>query len=203
VLRHGGVIIKVRGSNIERSRDDRDWVIPALKMTLLEFVGSNKKLGGEDVCDNFAEELWGHFAELPPAYPLTLESRNIMMDATGHKGFLAGADAVGHHFILEKLDSSWRLFQSYVNGYTATEWCFGQPHENSAWSKWGGGKIITDKQVNDLLDVIIEWQQLVAVMLKRVLLKSVPGIDASIAHRGLLDRPTMFRRRLRRKLKRR
>jgi hypothetical protein len=185
LFRHGGIIINVRGSNIERSRDDRDWIIPSIKMSLLEFVGANEKLGGEDVCHKFAEELWDNFAELPPPHPLTLDHadkyRNIMMDATGHKIFWLALDAVGHHFILEKLDGSWRLFQSYVNGYTAAEWCLGQPHENSAWSKWGGGKILTDKEVNDLLDLIIEWQQLVAVMLKRVLLKSVPEVDASTA----------------------
>eukprot|EP00978_Attheya_sp_CCMP212_P003281 scaffold6794_cov46-Attheya_sp.AAC.1 len=121
------------------------------------------------------------------------------MDATGHNFFWLGLNPAAHHFVLEKMNGSWRVFQSYVSEYSAEDWCLGGRlmQGNIAWSKWGGGKILTDKEVNELLDLVVEWQEVVSLLLKRVLLKSVPGIDDSTAHwlaGSPLDAPEEFRK---------
>jgi hypothetical protein len=198
-------VIHVRESNMDLSHDERDWIIPSkkIKITLLELISAEKSLGRQDVCHKFAEDLWSTMAELPPAQPLTLDHgktfRKDLMDATGHKLFWLGLNPAAHHFVLEKMNGSWRVFQSYVSEYTAADWCFGGRvmQGNIAWSKWGGGKILIDKEVNELLDLVVEWQELVALLLKRVLLKRVPGIDDRTAHwlaGSPLDAPEEFRK---------
>ncbi len=63
-------------------------------------------------------------------------------------------------------------------GYSAGEWCSGHnTRENHAWAKYGGGKLLSDQDINDLLDLVVKWQKLVQVVLKDVLLDAVPGLN--------------------------
>ena len=110
--------------------------------------------------------------------------RNCIMEATGRKLFWLAMDAIGHHMIIEKCHGSYRVYQAYVaqlgNGYTASEWCFGDMRKNPAWNRFGGGKIVGGDEINYLLDLVIKWQKLTRKLLQRVLLDAVPGLDAKV-----------------------
>mmetsp|Transcript_14319 Transcript_14319/g.31160 ORF Transcript_14319/g.31160 Transcript_14319/m.31160 type:complete len:154 (-) Transcript_14319:115-576(-) len=49
--------------------------------------------------------------------------------------------------------------------------------KKSAWLKWGAGKLFSDGEVNDLLDLVLTWQELVTMMLTEVLLKAVLDLN--------------------------
>ena len=153
-----------------------------LNQSLFELIKANKSIGNEELCHQFATKLWGELAELPLANPLVVDQlKPQLMAAEGHKLFWLGLDAVGHHLLLEKCNGLWRVFQTFVKqwnfGYTANEWCYGDMRKKSAWLKFGGGRIISNKEVGELLDLVIEWQSVVKIMLKRILLNAVPNID--------------------------
>lgn len=120
-----------------------------------------------------------------PAHPLTIDHhlnlRNMMLEATGHKMYWLALDSIGHHLLIEKCNGAYRVYQAYVArnnyGYTASQWCFGDMRKKPAWTKWGGGKLLADKEVNDLLDLVIKWQKLIQNVLKGVLLFAVPGLN--------------------------
>jgi hypothetical protein len=104
------------------------------------------------------------------------------MEATGCKLYWLAMDAIGHHMIIEKCHGSYRVYQGFVaqlgNGYTASEWCFGDMRKKPAWNRFGGGKIVGADEINYLLDLVIKWQKLTGKLLQRILLDAVPGLDA-------------------------
>lgn len=50
----------------------------------------------------------------------------------------------------------------------------------SAWLKWGGGKVLSNKDINDLLDLVVKWQKLLVTMLKDCLLDQIPGLENDV-----------------------
>ena len=93
--------------------------------------------------------------------------------------FWLAIDAIGQYLMIEKYSGKWRVCQTFVmqynNGYNAAQWCFGDTRDKPIWSKWGGGKILADKDINNLLDIVVKWQQLIRQVLP-ALLCAVPGI---------------------------
>mmetsp|Transcript_7974 Transcript_7974/g.17984 ORF Transcript_7974/g.17984 Transcript_7974/m.17984 type:complete len:232 (-) Transcript_7974:199-894(-) len=65
-------------------------------------------------------------------------------------------------------------------GYNAVQWCFGDMRNKFAWSKHGGGKLLTDADVNELLDLVVKWQNLTEKVLRDVLLPAIPGLDPNV-----------------------
>ena len=120
-----------------------------------------------------------------PAHPLTIDHqllvRKCILEARGHKLYWLALDAIGHHLLIEKCHGAYRVYQAYVAqhtfGYTASQWCFGDMRNKPAWVKFGGGKLLMDKDINDLLDLVGKWQKLTQTVLRDVLLYAVPGLD--------------------------
>ena len=121
-----------------------------------------------------------------PAHPLTIDhellARKCILEARGHKLYWLALDAIGHHLLIEKCHGAYRVYQAYVEqrtfgGYTASQWCFGDMRNKPAWVKFGGGKLLMDKDINDLLDLVVKWQKLTQTVLRDVLLYAVPGLD--------------------------
>jgi hypothetical protein len=193
---HAGKVLQVREENVSQSRDDPDWVLSSQGRSVLEGICS-LQLGEMDACDKFAEALWTEFVPLSPSQELALDHgtmvRRELMSVEGHKLFWLGMDAVCHHFILEKCNGSWRLFQSFVKddagGFTAREWCCGPSDSSSsaflerstAWKQWGGGRILSNAEVDGLLDVVVGWQKVTRQLLKCGLLSCVPGLNPKAA----------------------
>ncbi|KAL7551194.1 hypothetical protein ACHAWF_014392 [Thalassiosira exigua] len=154
---------------------------------MLELVLAKDQLASEDNCGEFATKLWAMLAEQGPAHPLTIDHdinvRKKIISEPGHKLFWLALDAVGHHLLIEKNDGKYRVYQSYITqcnfGYTAGQWCFGFGNMKGkpTWIKLGGGKLLTDEEVNYLLDLVVRWQELLLTALKEVLLSAVPGLN--------------------------
>mmetsp|Transcript_6298 Transcript_6298/g.11083 ORF Transcript_6298/g.11083 Transcript_6298/m.11083 type:complete len:420 (-) Transcript_6298:55-1314(-) len=182
-----GKVLEVKVGNLKPSQDLTEWTIPEYKGTILELLKDPRKqmIANEDNCGMFAAKLWAEMAEKGPAHPLTIDHgvnlRQVITAAEGHKFYWLAMDAIGHHLLIEKCNGHYRVYQSSVQvhdfGYSAKQWCFGNIRKNPAWVKWGGGKLLSDKEVNDLLDLVVRWQKLIVVVLKDVLLNAVPGLN--------------------------
>mmetsp|Transcript_24193 Transcript_24193/g.52168 ORF Transcript_24193/g.52168 Transcript_24193/m.52168 type:complete len:415 (-) Transcript_24193:159-1403(-) len=182
-----GKVLEVKVGNLKPSQDLTDWALPEYKGTILELLKDPRKqvIADEDNCGMFAEKLWAEMAEKGPAHPLTIDDdlnlRQAITGAEGRKFYWLAMDAIGHHLLVEKCNGSYRMYQASVQvgdfGYSAKQWCFGDMRKKPAWIKWGGGKLLSDKEVNDMLDLVVRWQKLMDVVLKDVLLDAVPGLN--------------------------
>jgi hypothetical protein len=47
------------------------------------------------------------------------------------------------------------------------------------WSKWGGGKLLNNGDVNTILDLVVQWQNLTQKVLSDVLFHAVPGLNTA------------------------
>lgn len=185
---HKGKILDVRVSNLQHSRDLDEWKTSYDFGTLLELVQSTKTVYDEDNCGDFAMKLWRELGELGPRHPLTIDYniniRNEILQSPGHKLFWLAMDAIGHHLLIEKCNNTYRVFQAYIaqnnTGYTGGQWLFSDMRNKSAWLKWGGGKVLSNKDINDLLDLVVKWQKLLETMLKDCLLDQIPGLENDV-----------------------
>mmetsp|Transcript_10866 Transcript_10866/g.21139 ORF Transcript_10866/g.21139 Transcript_10866/m.21139 type:complete len:386 (+) Transcript_10866:86-1243(+) len=183
LFNHNGIIIAARCSNFKPCRDAKEWIVPPLQQSILELVKTKGNyLGNEEYCHIFTKKVWGELSETIPALQLNISKKSPdFITVAGHKLFWLELDAIGHHLLLEKCKGSWRVFQSHIKtrsvGYTANEWCFGDMRGKKAWEKYGGGKMMSDGDLSELMDTISECQCVVKKLLNTVLLDSVPNID--------------------------
>ena len=102
----------------------------------------------------------------------------IMHKTADHSLYILTLDAVGHHLILETHLGCARLWQSYVRdtidfcgrmvatGYTARQWGARRPVASwtpamaAAHARWGGGKELSPKELDELLALLLRLQQL-------------------------------------------
>ena len=119
--------------------------------------------------------------------------RKVILEAKGRKLYWLALDAVGHHLLIEKCNGYYRVYQAYIEehnfGYTASRWCSGDMRNKPAWVKFGGGKLLTDADINGLLDLVVKWQKLIQKVLSGVLLNAVPGLNpVAIPHLHTSDK---------------
>jgi len=74
-------------------------------------------------------------------------------EVTGRKIFWIFCEAIMHHFLIEKCRGRYRVYQAYVGGYTAREWCSAgvgsnaRLHSNPTWKRFGGGRTVGVKDI--------------------------------------------------------
>ena len=179
--------VRVKPECLEPIGDDPEWKIPRYGLSTLELCG-REPIKDMHQCHLFAEAVWNlHCAEIPPSKCLTQESMDLIKESKGRKLYWIGMDAIAQHLILERCHDNWRIYQSYIlnseGGYTGGEWCLLQKsnHPNSEfslfslvakpiWKVWGGGRYLTDKDVEELFNIIVMWQNLVKKTLNNELL---------------------------------
>ena len=180
--------LNVLPENLKVSRDDPEWIIPHLGLSILELSGTDhfRSIHGsftysKAICDEL---------EITPTYDLLFrQTMDSIKAAKGKKIYRFCINAIHFYFLLEKNHGKYRLFQSHILfqleeflcGYPASEWCLLLRARNElerkvplvetpAWKRWGGGRFLTDKDIEDLFKCIREWQMLTRDCLKHELL---------------------------------
>ncbi len=178
----GGKLLNAKAANLLPSQDSKHWKIQVcLNQSIYEII-TQSPMGDLEDCDKFCKALWGYLLDIAPAARLTKHMQNEICRATGHKLFWLGCEAIMHHMLIEKCRGRYRVFQAYVEGYTAKEWCRLRNsncrlgNENIVWKKYGGGKTVGSDEIQILLDSIRKLQELIPPLTPH-LLKNVPGIS--------------------------
>lgn len=190
----GGRVLGVREVNIQYSmRDSPHWrfdeSLISGGLSLLERIRNDSRLSRMHNCYDFAKALWGCFFETIPGLYLTidhgLEARKLIIGADGRKVYFLELEAIQHYLIVEKCRGRYRIYQAYIKdkniprmGYTAGEWCtLGRlPTSMKVHTTYGGGLTVGEREMNQLLDWILELQKVTKLLIPH-LLKHVEGID--------------------------
>lgn len=84
--------------------------------------------------------------------------------------------------LIEKCRGRYRIFQAYVEGYTAKEWCdlktlAKRPElmHNATWKKFGGCRTVGEDDIRHLIGSISQMQNLIPTITPH-LLKHIPGV---------------------------
>ena len=197
----------VKPANIVMDARDSEWYAGSNPMSIFENIRHgtidssdghdvNTSLGDTTGCDDLCRKIWGTMAETPPATSLSRDwavYRDEILHQTGHKLYWIALDMIGHHFLIESVDSRFRLHQSYVvdgipgGGFTARQWTLAAEtlspslllHGSKAHARWGGGRTFGRQACEVILDIVSAMMTTCDEIVAKTLLPQVPGWSAA------------------------
>jgi len=198
----------VKPANILMDARDSEWFTGAVPMSIFENIRHgtidsidghfNTSFGDTTGCDDLCRKIWDTMAETPPATSLSRDwavYQNEILNQTGHKLYWIALDMIGHHFLIEAVNSRFRLHQSYVvdgmpgGGFTARQWCLATEnlspslllHGSKAHERWGGGATFGRQACEAILGIVSAMMTTCDEIVAKTLLPQVPGWSAAVA----------------------